>query len=63
MKSVQQAAVPNDAARRAAEDALLDQTQVRVDAETCAHFLEVLDAPPAGAGYKRLMNVAKPWKA
>jgi uncharacterized protein (DUF1778 family) len=52
-----------DAARRAAEDALLDQTLVRVDAETYAHFLEVLDAPPAGAGYMRLMKGAKPWKA
>lgn len=52
-----------DAARRAAEDALLDQTLVRVDAETYAHFLNVLDQPPNGAGYKRLMNAAKPWKA
>ena len=52
-----------DAARRAAEDALLDQTLVRVDAKTYAHFLNVLDQPPNGAGYKRLMNAAKPWKA
>jgi uncharacterized protein (DUF1778 family) len=52
-----------DAARRAAEDALLDQTLVRVDPETYAHYLSVLDSPPGGAGYKRLMKVAKPWKA
>lgn len=52
-----------DAARRAAEDALLDQSLVRVDAETYAHFLSVLDQPPGGAGYERLMTAAKPWKA
>ena len=52
-----------DAARRAAEDALLDQTLVRVDAETYAHFLSVLDQAPGSAGYKRLMKAAKPWKA
>ena len=52
-----------DAARRAAEEALLDQTLVRVDPETYAHFLSVLDQPPGGAGYKRLMTAAKPWKA
>ena len=52
-----------DAARRAAEEALLDQTLVRVDPETYAHFLSVLDQPPGGEGYKRLMKAAKPWKA
>jgi uncharacterized protein (DUF1778 family) len=52
-----------DAARRAAEDALLDQTLVRVDPETYAHYLSVLDSPPGGAGYKRLMKAAKPWEA
>jgi uncharacterized protein (DUF1778 family) len=52
-----------DAARRAAEDALLDQTLVRTDAETYAHFLSVLDQPPGGEGYERLMKAAKPWKA
>jgi uncharacterized protein (DUF1778 family) len=52
-----------DAARRAAEDALLDHTLVRVDAETYAHFLSVLDQPPSGEGYKRLMKAAKPWQA
>jgi hypothetical protein len=47
----------------AALDALLDQTLVRVDAETYAHYLSVLDKAPGGAGYKRLMKAAKPWKA
>jgi len=51
-----------DAARRAAEDALLDQTLVRVDAATHAHFLEVLDQPPSGAGFERLMAATKPWE-
>ena len=51
-----------DAARRAAEEALLDQTLVRVEPETYAHFLNVLDKPPGGAGYKRLMRATKPWK-
>jgi uncharacterized protein (DUF1778 family) len=49
-----------DAARRATEDALLDQTLVRVDAQTYAHFLSVLDQPPSGEGYERLMQAAKP---
>jgi uncharacterized protein (DUF1778 family) len=50
-----------DAARRAAEDALLDQTLVRVDPATYAHFLEVLDQPPSGEGFDRLMAASKPW--
>lgn len=51
-----------DAARRAAEEALLDQTLVRVDAQAYAHFLEVLDQPPAGPGFERLMQATKPWE-
>jgi uncharacterized protein (DUF1778 family) len=50
-----------DAARRAAEEALLDQTFVRVDAETHARFLEILDKPAGGEGYARLMAVREPW--
>ena len=50
-----------DASRRAAEDALLDQTLVRVDQETYNHFLSVLDQPPSGEGFKRLMQASKPW--
>ena len=50
-----------DASRRAAEDALLDQTLVRVDQETYSHFLTVLDQPPSGAGFDRLMQARKPW--
>jgi len=51
-----------DAARRAAEDALLDQTLVRVDAESFQHYLDVLDQPPSGEGFARLMNAPKPWQ-
>ncbi|MEY6433032.1 DUF1778 domain-containing protein [Thioalkalicoccus limnaeus] len=52
-----------DAARRAAEETLLDQTLVRVDRETYEHFLAVLDHPPAGEGYERLMAAPSPWEA
>jgi uncharacterized protein (DUF1778 family) len=50
-----------DAAQRAAEESLLDQALVRIDQETYAHFLEVLDHPPGGEGFERLMAAAKPW--
>jgi uncharacterized protein (DUF1778 family) len=51
-----------DAARQAAEQALLDQTFVRVGSETYAHFMAVLDQPPESEGYARLMNAPKPWE-
>jgi uncharacterized protein (DUF1778 family) len=51
-----------DAARRAAEEALLDRTLVRVDRQTFEHFLAVLDQPPAGEGFDRLMRAPSPWK-
>ena len=50
-----------DAARRAAEDALLEQTLVRVDPATYDRFLAVLDQPPSGEGFGRLMGAPKPW--
>jgi len=50
-----------DAARRAAEEALLDQTLLRVDQQTWDHFLAVLDQPPVGEGFERLMRAPKPW--
>lgn len=52
-----------DAARRAAEEALLDQTFVSVDQETYERFIAVLDRPPSGAGFGRLMSVRKPWES
>lgn len=51
-----------DAARRAAEEALLDRTLVRVDQETYEHFLAVLDQPPGGDGFDRLMGAPSPWQ-
>lgn len=51
-----------DAARRAAEDALLDQALVRVTPEAYTRFLEILDAPPDGDGYDRLMSAPRPWR-
>lgn len=50
-----------DAARRAAEEALLDQTFVRVDKETYERFAAILDEPPSGEGFQRLMAAEKPW--
>ncbi|MCW5867435.1 MAG: DUF1778 domain-containing protein [Candidatus Eremiobacteraeota bacterium] len=52
-----------EASRRAAEDALLDQTLVRVDQATYEHFLEILDKPPAGNGFEKLMQAKNPWEA
>ena len=35
---------------------------LRVDPKTYAHFMAVLDQPPASEGYARLMNAPKPWE-
>ena len=51
-----------DAAYRAAEDTLLDQTLVKVDADSYAHYLAILDQPPGGEGFERLMNAPTPWR-
>jgi uncharacterized protein (DUF1778 family) len=51
-----------DAARRAAEDALLDQTLVKVDRATYDRFVAILDRPPSGKGFDRLMAGSKPWR-
>ena len=51
-----------EAARKSAEDALLDQTFVRVSKETYDHFLNILDQPPSDAGFKRLMKAHKLWE-
>jgi uncharacterized protein (DUF1778 family) len=51
-----------DAARRAAEDAILDQTLVRVDPESYRNYIAVLDTPPGGEGFERLMSASKPWQ-
>lgn len=51
-----------DAARRAAEDAILDQTLVRVEPDSYQNYLAVLDTPPGGEGFERLMKASKPWQ-
>jgi uncharacterized protein (DUF1778 family) len=50
-----------EAARREAEDALLDQTLVRLDKQTYEQFVSLLDKPPMGSGFDRLMKADKPW--
>jgi uncharacterized protein (DUF1778 family) len=50
-----------DAAVAAAQEALLDQTLILVDKETYEFYLKVLDQPPSGEGYDRLMRVRAPW--
>jgi uncharacterized protein (DUF1778 family) len=45
-----------EAARKSAEDALLDQPFMRVDKPTYEHFLAVLDKPASGEGFNRLMK-------
>jgi uncharacterized protein (DUF1778 family) len=50
-----------DAALRSAEETLLDQTLVRVDAATYAQFIDILDRAADSEGFRRLLNVRKPW--
>lgn len=50
-----------DASRRAAEETLLEQTLVQVDAESFEHYTAILDQPPCGEGFERLMRTPKPW--
>jgi uncharacterized protein (DUF1778 family) len=52
-----------DAAYRAAEDTLLDQTFVRVDQDSYRRFLSILDESPDGEGFQRLMDAPKPWQS
>lgn len=52
-----------EAARHAAEDALLDRTLLRVDAATYARFVELLDAPPRpNEGLRKLLLQKAPWE-
>ena len=52
-----------DAARRAAEDALLDRTVFVVDAKAYAEFLARLDAPPRpNARLGRTLRTKAPWE-
>lgn len=52
-----------EASRRAAEEALLDQTVLRVDAATYSRFIELLDAPPRpSTALRRLLLTKAPWE-
>ena len=52
-----------DAARRAAEDALLDQVLISVGPKAYAEFLDRLDAPAKpNAKLRRTMKRPLPWK-
>ena len=51
------------AARRAAEEALLDRTNFAVDAKTYAEFLARPDAPPRpNARLRRTLETIAPWE-
>jgi uncharacterized protein (DUF1778 family) len=52
-----------DAARQAAEDALLDRVLFRTDARTFDQLLDVLDAPAQpNPGLQRLLATKPPWE-
>jgi uncharacterized protein (DUF1778 family) len=50
-----------DAARRAAEEALLDQTLIRVDHDSYQQFVAILDSAPDPEKFATLMNASRPW--
>jgi uncharacterized protein (DUF1778 family) len=52
-----------EAGRRAAEDAVLDQTLFKVNAKVYAEFIARLDAPPApNEKLRRTMATPAPWE-
>lgn len=52
-----------DASRRAAEEALLDQTLLRVGADAFAAFQQRLDAPPQpNERLRKTMRTLPPWE-
>lgn len=51
-----------EASRQAAEDALLDRTAFRLDAERFGAFMAQLDAPPApNERLRKLLATPAPW--
>ena len=51
-----------EASRRAAEEALLDQTILHVDTATYARFVAMLDAPPRpNSALRRLLQTKASW--
>lgn len=52
-----------EASRRAAEDAILDQTVISVDAQTYERFVTMLDAPPQpNDKLRKTMQTKAPWE-
>lgn len=52
-----------DTARRAAEEALLDCTLLRVDRQTYGRFVELLDKPPEpNEALRKLLRRKAPWE-
>lgn len=52
-----------NAARNAAEDALLDRTRFEVDSKVHAKFLALLDAPPnPNERLRRSLQTVAPWE-
>ncbi len=52
-----------EASRRAAEEALLDRTLLRVDEATYARVVALLDAPPQpNEQLRKLMQTKAPWE-
>ena len=52
-----------DAARQAAQDALLDRTLFRLDSDHFEAFVALLDAPPTpNDKLKRLLSTPAPWE-
>jgi uncharacterized protein (DUF1778 family) len=52
-----------EAARRAAEEALLDRAVIQVDAKAYTEFVARLDAPPSpNERLKRTMQAKSPWE-
>jgi uncharacterized protein (DUF1778 family) len=53
-----------EASRRGAEETLLDQALLRVDSQTYAKFVELLDRPPQpNEGLRKLLLSKAPWEA
>jgi uncharacterized protein (DUF1778 family) len=53
-----------DAARRAAEDTILDQAVITIDRESYDRFLAILDRPPeSNERLRKLMQTPAPWEA
>jgi len=52
-----------DASRRAAEEALLDRTVLRVDAKTYERYIALLDGPPKpDERLRKLLLTRAPWE-